>query len=193
MAEGLNARGISVAIPSYDLCPDVTIRHIIGEMRIFLAALWAKTAKLPVVTGHSAGGHLAASMLATDWSAEEGVPDDLVRAAYAMSGLYDLRPLLQTSINEDIRLAPEEAEQISPLFAEPPVGTTLVAAVGAQESGEFHRQSRELATAWAVGGVTADYVEIEDTNHFTIVDALTAEGSEMTEQIAGMAEAVTRS
>ena len=110
-----------------------------------------------------------------------------------ISGLYDLRPLLKTSINEDVRLSPEEAELESPLFAEPPAGTTFVAAVGAEESSEFHRQSRELATAWAVGGVTTDYVEIEGTNHFTIVDALTAQGSPMTERIAEMAETVVRS
>ena len=68
LAAGLNAHGVSVAIPSYDLCPDVTVEDIIGEMRSASREL-AKLGRPLVISGHSAGGHLAACMLATDWRA----------------------------------------------------------------------------------------------------------------------------
>jgi arylformamidase len=68
LAAGLNAHGIDVAVPSYDLCPAVSITDIIGQMRTAMREL-AKLGRPLVVSGHSAGGHLAACMLATDWHA----------------------------------------------------------------------------------------------------------------------------
>ncbi len=68
LARGLNAHGIGVAIPSYDLCPNVTVDEIIGQMRMASREL-ARLGQPLVISGHSAGGHLAACMLATDWPA----------------------------------------------------------------------------------------------------------------------------
>ena len=101
---GLNAHGIDVAIPSYDLCPAVSIDDIIGQMRAASREL-ARLGRPLVISGHSAGGHLAACMLATDWRAlDPALPEDLVTAAYAISGLFDLRPLVSTSINNALKL-----------------------------------------------------------------------------------------
>src|SRR5687767_9575348 len=98
VAKELNAAGIDVALPSYSLCPTVSVMDIVAELRACLAAIWKKTEKHPVVTGHSAGGHLTAAMVATDWSKIAGVPADLVRAGVAISGVFDLPPLITTSI-----------------------------------------------------------------------------------------------
>jgi arylformamidase len=193
VARGLNARGISVAIASYDLCPQVSVTDIIGQMRAFLATLWEKTGQRPAVAGHSAGAHLTAAMLATDWSTLAGVPDDLVRHAYGLSGIYDLRPLLDVSVNEDLRLDEQTAEAASPLlWPAPAAGAEYVAAVGGLESEAFKGQSRALADRWAGAGVAAECIEIPGTHHFTIVNALTAPGSAITERIARMAEAAAR-
>ena len=90
VARELNAAGITVAIPSYSLCPAASVMEIIDEIGLCLAALWKKTRKHPLVIGHSAGGHLAASMVANDWSRVAGVPADLVRAGYALAyGAYE--------------------------------------------------------------------------------------------------------
>ena len=89
IARGLNARGISVAIPSYDLVPNVPLMTIIEQMRDFLTNLWQRTEMRPVVAGHSAGGHLTAAMLASNWASIEGVRDDLVTCGFALSGIYD--------------------------------------------------------------------------------------------------------
>ena len=104
MARGLNAHGIGVAVPTYDLCPQVSVADIIEQMRQATREL-AKLSGRLVVSGHSAGGHLAACMLATDWKAyDASLPPQLVSAAYAISGLFDLEPLVPTSINKALGL-----------------------------------------------------------------------------------------
>ncbi|MFX9642457.1 hypothetical protein ABTU71_18900, partial [Acinetobacter baumannii] len=93
--------------------------------------------------GHSAGGHLAACMLATDWRAfDASLPKGLVSAAYALSGLFDLPPLLGTSINRALQLDEASARAASPLLSAPPARGSLDAVVGGNESAEYFRQSR---------------------------------------------------
>src|SRR5579872_3427397 len=129
LARGLNAHGISVAIPTYNLCPHVTVDQIIGEMRNALGEL-ARFSERLVVNGHSAGGHLAACMLATDWPAfDASLPSGFVSAAYAISGLFDLEPLIATSINKALGLDRAAARASSPLFWPPPARGSLDAVV----------------------------------------------------------------
>ncbi len=190
LARGLNARGISVAIPSYDLVPNVTVPEIIGQMRACLVKVWENTSVRPVVAGHSAGGHLTGAMLMTDWSRNDRVPDDLVTSAFALSGLYDLRPLLETDINDDLRLTPESAREASPMFwPAPRDDLTFVAAVGALESEPFRIQSRDVADAWKGAGVNAAYLEVADCNHFTIVNAVSTPGDALFERLVSTVEA----
>lgn len=193
IAAAFNPRGLSVAIPSYDHCPHVSVLDIIGQMRGFLAVLWEKTGQYPAVVGNSAGAHLAGAMFATDWSAVSGVPDDLVRCAYGLSGIYDLQPCCEISVNEDLKLTPESAIAASPIFWPLPAhARDYVAAVGSVETGEFRRQSRGLADTWSRAGARAEYTEIADANHFTIVNALTAPGSPMADRVTRMAESAAR-
>lgn len=184
IARDLNGRGISVAIPSYDLVPNVSLMTIIGQMRSFLTQLWSNTNKKPVVAGNSAGGHLTATMLATDWAAIDGVPDDLVTRAFALSGLYDLTPLLQTNINDDIKLDGTSAREASPVFwPAPREGLKFTASVGALESDMFKEQSRGLAEAWNKAGIETEFFEVPDCNHFTIVDAVSTPGEVLFEKL----------
>ena len=152
VARELNANGITVAIPSYSLCPAVSVMEIGDEIQQCIAALWKETGKRPIVMGHSAGGHLTAEMLARDWSGFPGVPADLVRAGYAISGMFDLAPLIGTSINEAVGLTAGTARAASPLFRPPPPkGRRFIAAVGGDESSEFLRQaeiSRKAGARW---------------------------------------------
>ena len=121
LAGGLNAHGIGVAIPSYDLCPSVSVDDIIQQMRAASREL-ARLGRSLVISGHSAGGHLAACMLATDWPAfDASLPEDLVVAAYAISGLFDLRPLVETSINKALRLDARSRPGREPVVLEVPL------------------------------------------------------------------------
>ena len=187
-ARGLNAHGISVAVPSYDLCPAVTVEDIIGQMRAASREL-ARLDRRLVVSGHSAGGHLAACLLATDWPAfDAGLPKGLVAGAYAISGLFDLGPLVETSINNALRLDHAAAKAASPLFWTPPAGASLDAVVGGNESAEYFRQSRSMVEAWGKAGVATRFGAIADANHFTAIAPLADPDSAMVLRLKELAQ-----
>lgn len=188
LACGLNAHGISVAIPSYDLCPDVTVDQIIGEMRMASREL-ARLGQNLVISGHSAGGHLAACMLATDWPAfDASLQANPVIAAYAISGLFDLAPLTGTSINKAMGLDQAAAKAASPLFWRAPARGSLDAVVGEKESSEFFRQSQTIVDRWGKAGVPTRFGTVPAANHFTAIAPLVDPDSPMVlrlKQLAG--------
>ena len=188
MARGLNARGVAVAVAGYDLCPQVHIADIVGEMRQACLYLWRRFGRRVLVLGHSAGGHLAACMLASEWkTVAPDMPADLVPAAYSISGLFDLEPLVAVAMNADLRLDPAEARRASPLYWSAPEGRAFDAVVGGLESAEFLRQSRTIAEAWGQHGVATRYEAVPQTNHFTVVDALADAQSPMVARLAALA------
>jgi len=114
MARGLNAHGVAVGVVGYDLCPEWTIADIIDQIRHACLFLWLRTGERTLIYGHSAGGHLAAAMVATDWqSLYPKAPADLVPAAYSISGLFDLTPLVGIQMAQDLRLDEAEARRVS--------------------------------------------------------------------------------
>ena len=192
LAAGPNARGVSVAVAGYDFCPQVSIATIIEQMRAACLWLWRKQRKRIFVYGHSAGGHLAACLTAQDWKAfAADALADLVPAAYAISGVFDLGPLLHVSQNSDLRLDDAQARRVSPLYWKVPAGRTLDAVVGALESAEFLRQSKIVAEGWRARGAATRYEEIAGANHFTVVDALSDADSAMTRRVVQLAEMVS--
>ena len=187
-AAGCLAHGVAWAMPSYRQCPAVRIADIIEDMQVFLAALWRRTGRRPVVTGHSAGGHLTAALMTTDWSRYPGVPADLVRMGYAISGVFEVAPLVSTTIGAALRETAESASAVSPRFGLiPPRDRWLTAAVGGMESGEFIRQSVDMAGAWSAHGVKAEAVIVPGANHFTVIDDLARPDSAMVHRIVAMA------
>ena len=187
MARGLNAHGVAVAVAGYDLCPQVSVGDIISQIRQACLYLWRRFGQRIMVYGHSAGGHLAACMAATDWkSLASDAPADLVPAGYAISGVFDLEPLLHVSMNQDLKLDAAQIPRVSPL--QWPVAKTCVfdAVVGGLESSEFLRQSHVLADTWAARGATTRYEAIAGVNHFTIVDALPDASSTMVDRLAAL-------
>jgi arylformamidase len=192
MARGLNANGVAVAVVGYDLCPIVTIADIIEQMRRACVFLWQRLNRRMLVHGWSAGGHLAAAMVATDWPAlYPKAPADLVTAGCAISGLFDLTPLIRTSMNQDLKLDAASARSVSPLFWPLPAGRTLDAMVGALELSAFKQQSRAVAENWQSRGAKTRYEEVAGANHFTIVGALAEAQSAMTARLAKLAHAIT--
>ncbi len=187
LAAGLNAHGVSVAIPSYDLCPQVSIDDIIVQMRMAVRAL-ARLGRRLVVSGHSAGGHLAACLMATDWrSVDPVLPQDFVKSAYTISGLFDLGPLVKTSVNNALGLDEGAARQASPLFWPAPSHGSLDAVVGEDESAEYHRQSRTIVDAWSRAGIATRFAEVPGANHFTAIAPLADPGSQMTQRLLELA------
>ncbi len=187
VASGVSAHGLDMAIPSYRLAPQHSVQHIIDDMRSFCLSLWKLHGRKLVVTGHSAGGHLAAAMFATDWTAHGG-PDRLVVAGLGISGLYDLRPLMPISINQRIGIDDKISMQCSPLLWPVPKQGRFEAWVGGAESREYHRQSETLAACWSGAGLAADWCAVGDDNHFTIVGHLADGASDMTRALVSMCE-----
>ncbi len=188
MAAGLNGHGIAVAVPGYELCPQISIAGIIDQMRHACLFLWQRLGRRIMVCGHSAGGHLAAAMVATDWQAlYPKAPADLVPSGFAISGVFDLSPLVAISVNQDLQLDAAQAREVSPLFWPVVPGRAFDAVVGALESSEFKRQSRVLAETWSKAGLPTRYEEIAGTNHFTVLDLLCDPNSAMSQRAAALA------
>jgi arylformamidase len=184
LAAGLVAHGIAVAMPSYDLCPQVPVTTIVAQMRDAVAMLAARHARAMYAMGHSAGGHLAAMLLATDWPAR-GLPPGQVNGATTFSGLFDLEALVGTSINIKLGLDAAEARRLSPINLPRPAGR-IAALVGALEGAEYARQSQAIAAAW---DGTASLVE--GRHHFDIVAPLADPASAMIKAIAATVHALT--
>jgi arylformamidase len=190
MARGLNGRGVAVAVAGYDLCPIVTISDIIEQIRRACLFLLQRFGRRMLVYGHSAGGHLTAAMVASDWqSLYPKAPADLVPAGYAISGLFDLAPLTGLSMNQDLRLDAAEARRVSPLFWPLAPGRVLDAVVGDAESDEFKRQSRTVTQAWRQGNAQTRYEELPG-NHFTVLAPLADPASAMVARIAELAQRI---
>jgi len=188
MARGMNAHGVTVAVSGYDLAPQVSIGQIIEQTQQACLYLWKRFKKRIMVSGHSAGGHLTACMVATDWKAlDAGAPADLAPVGYAISGLYDLAPLLHLATNADFKLDAAEARRISPLFWPVAKGRVLDAVVGGIESSEFLRQSKIVADGWRDKGVATRYEAIPGMNHFTVCDPLIDPASAMTKRLVELA------
>lgn len=188
LAHGANARGLGVAIAGYDLCPDVRIGDIITQARNACLHLWRRFGRRLIVTGHSAGGHLTACLLATEWAQlGAGVPDDLAPAGLALSGLFDLAPLTATTVNDKVRMTTAEAHAASPLFWPASPGRIADAWVGGNESAEYLRQSRALADTWGARGVHTRYVEVPGANHFTVIAPFADPASALVARLAELA------
>jgi arylformamidase len=188
-ARGLNAHGVTVAVAGYDLCPEVSIAEIIEQIRQACLFLWLRMGQRIMVYGHSAGGHLAGAMLATPWhTLYPKTPKDLVPAAYAISGVFDLTPLVQVAMAQDLGLDATSARAVSPMFWPAPKGRVFDAVVGGIESSEFLRQSREIAQTWGKGGAQTRYEALPDKNHFTSLDALSDPQSAMVGRLVELAK-----
>ncbi len=176
--------GVGVAIPSYDLCPTVRLGRIIGQAREAVELIRTRTGQRPVVFGHSAGGHMAACMLS----------EGRASAAVAISGLFDLAPLIPTSLNAALRLDAREAAALSPIHwpvpnGSTPGGTVLDCVVGGDETTEFIRQSKAMAELWGAKGVETRFEALPGLNHFTVLDPLFDPDSALVKRVVALAKA----
>ena len=184
-ARGLVELGIAVAVPTYDLCPSVTLTEMCEQMRRCAAFVFKRFGgKRILATGHSAGGHTAAILLATNWPEwQSDLPENIVGSALPISGVFELAPLLSTTISEKLHLTEQEVAELSPqFFAQVPSFSDLHIVVGGVESSEFIRQSKEFANHW--GG---SYDALDAANHFTVIEPFTDSSHPLMRKAADMA------
>lgn len=190
LAKAANANGIAFALCGYDLCPHVRLADIVEQVRASALFLWKRHGRQIVASGHSAGGHLTACLLATDWQKyDANAPEDLVPSGLSISGLFDLVPLVPTTVNNALSLDESEARQNSPLHWNLPGPRVLDAWVGGAESSEYLRQSRTVADIWRERGARTAYREITGANHFTVLDPLLDPSSQISQRLAALAVA----
>jgi len=177
------AAGAAVVVTNYALCPAASIEEIVRQQREALAWVWRHAAELGgdperiVVAGHSAGGHLAAMTLATDWPAvDPRLPADLVKGALSLSGVFELEPLRHAPfLASDLRLDAAAAERLSPIALAAPK-RPLFALVGGDESEEFLRQNALIAETWGPAAVPVCEA-VPGRHHMSVLRELAEPGS----------------
>ena len=175
VARALRPAGAVTVVINYGLIPAIDMDTLVRQCRSAIAWVHAHArdfggdpARL-FVSGHSAGGHLTAMLLATDWTAL-GRPADTIKGGVAISGLYDLEPIRLCYLNDVLALTPETARRNSPVTLPAPRTGSLVLALGGDEGTEYHRQTDALAAAW---GVKAGAVlDLTGLNHFSVISEL---------------------
>lgn len=169
LAQGALRRGWACAMPSYTLAPAARIAQITAEIAVAVAAAAALVAGPVVVTGHSAGGHLAARMGCGDIG---GVVAQRVRRVVPISPVAELAPLMQTAMQADLRLTEAEAAAESPARLPLRPGCQAHVWVGAMERPAFLWQARLLSEEWA-----CPWTPFSDRHHFNVIDDLAYPGS----------------
>jgi len=178
VAAELVRHGVTVAVPNYALCPAVTVEEIVRQVLQACAWLYRNGTNFGAplgnlyVSGHSAGGHLTAMAIAALFPVfRPDLPRKVVRGGLAISGVYDLRDLVNVpSVNNDVRLKPAQAEKASPLFYPPATDAPLYLAAGGKELAPFTVQQAALAAKWKK--VVAAEIPCPNDHHFSILDGL---------------------
>ena len=180
--------GVVLANVNYDLCPSVTLDTMVEEIeRAVLychgnAREWGADPARLFLVGHSAGAHLAASMLINDWSRHD-LPAGPIRGLVGLTGIYEPEVILRVSVNEEARVAPEVAARHDCL-ARPPRGNArvLVAAGGGEPQGWID-QTRAYAAVCASAGLDAECVIVEGVNHFSLLERAVTAGTPLNRSI----------
>ncbi|MEP9371247.1 alpha/beta hydrolase [Mesorhizobium sp. KR1-2] len=171
LAAGPLAHGYAVAMPSYVLTPEARVSDITRQIGAAINAA-AREIEGPLrITGHSAGGHLVSRMNTATSPLERDVATRL-RKTVSISGLHDLRPLLNTKMNETLHLDLAEARVESVALLEPLDEVDITCWVGADERPEFLRQNRLLENLWSSFNIEISSVEEAGRHHFDVIEGL---------------------
>ena len=177
IADAFQPAGATTVVINYDLCPAVTLDTIVEQSNRSIAWTWRNIADYGgdperlYVSGNSAGGHLTAMALAHDWEAE-GLPADIIKGAAPITGVMDCEPVLDITVNEEVRLEPEAARRLSPLRHPPRRALPLLIAVGGAEPRLWIGMSEDYAALCRAHGIECEYMEMPGQDHFDISRAV---------------------
>ncbi|MCE2677603.1 MAG: alpha/beta fold hydrolase [Burkholderiaceae bacterium] len=184
IAPSFTREGVCVVVPNYALCPRVTIPDIVMQMVKALTWVWryisewgGDPSRIHVV-GHSAGGHLAAMMMACQWQRyADDLPADLVKSGLSVSGLFELESVMRSPmLQSDLRLDEAQVLRCSPAWMPTPAQGSFWSVVGALESDEFIRQHVLIQQAWGKACVPVCEA-LPGLHHFNVLSALAESGS----------------
>jgi arylformamidase len=179
IAEAFRAYGITIVLISYPLMPEYSMDQLVLSCRKAIGWLHQNLSQYNgdpeqiYIAGHSAGGHLAAMMMATNWPEfDPSISAGTIKGICAISGLYNLLPVQLCYVNDTLKMDKETATRNSPVQLSPHKSCPLILAVGGEETAEYKEQSRELYDEWTAKGADVQYLEIADTNHFSVLTSL---------------------
>lgn len=179
VAERLVEAGAAVALIGYDLAPAVDMDAIVGQVRRAIAWLYRNAgaqgfdAGRICLAGHSAGGHLTAMALATDWAGAFGLPADLIKGVCPISGVFDLEPIRLCYLNRVLQLDDGQVRRNSPVLLAPQTRCPVLVTLGERETEALHRQSHVYAEMLRRADLACELVVQPDLDHFGIVMAMT--------------------
>jgi arylformamidase len=183
VARALEPAGAAVVVINYALIPTVDMDELVRQCRAAIAWVHRNAPSFGgdpnriFVSGHSAGGHLVAMLMSTDWKAFGGLPADVIKGGCGISGLYDLEAIRLSYLNEVLKLTPESARRNSPVHCPPSRSGPLLLTLGELEGPEYHRQTEELAAVWRSRALPCHVVDLPRHHHFSIVAELENPGS----------------
>lgn len=183
VAKGLVSAGVTVVVINYALCPKVTLDEIVRQSRASIAWLYRNAKNFGsdperiYVSGHSAGGHLVAMLMITDWKHDYGLPSNLIKGGCAISGLFDLTPFPYTWLQPSLQLTRDVVIRNSPIFHISKCTAPLIITHGSDESLEFERQSQAFLAAWKANGLKGKYFSLPSKNHFNAIDGFLSRNS----------------
>jgi len=189
VAEGLVRNGITTVLVNYALCPSVNIDEIVRQSRDATAWTYHNAEDFGgnperiSVSGHSAGGHLTGMLMSTDWEKNYGLPPNLIKGFLPVSGLFDLKPFPFSWLQPKLLLTSEQVLRNSPVFLKPMYTPHVMVAVGADESDEFQRQSKNYTIFLQKHGVHAEYLSMPGKNHFNIIHDFLGDGGPLCKKI----------
>ncbi|CNG58311.1 alpha/beta hydrolase [Mycobacterium tuberculosis] len=188
MARALHEQGIATVVPDYTLAPKATLEEIVRQARASIAWIhrhgreYGLDPERIVVGGSSAGGHLTAMTMVGGWQDEFGVPEDVVKAAMPISGLFDIRPITRIYVNEYVKLDLERAAALSPALQPAEHKCPVVLVVAENDGDGFVAQSRMFQPMWD----GAELMVVPDRDHFDVVLDLGDAGSAVGKALVGL-------
>jgi arylformamidase len=174
-------RNVSVALINYSLFPGTTMPEVVNEVRSACAWIAASAPRYGVpckklhLGGWSAGAHLATMVAALEYDTRLVTTE--FASVLAISGVFDLRPLLRTSANADLKLDEKVAVENSPRYLRPRRGQRVTLLWGANETDAFREQSRALFESWQDKGADIRAEEVSGFHHYSVMNELEKEGS----------------
>ncbi|XP_061130379.1 kynurenine formamidase isoform X1 [Syngnathus typhle] len=177
MAVPLIDKGVVVVAVGYDIAPRGNMDLMVSQVRRSVVSVVQQYSHISglYLCGHSAGAHLAAMVLSTDWSQYSVKPQ--IKGAFLVSGIYDLLPILSTYVNEPLKMTEEVAIRNSPSKLIPQVKLSssscqFVVAVAEYDSPEFRKQSEDYYNTLKANGLNVTLEDVSNTDHFSIIEQL---------------------